>query len=260
MNFQRTFAPILSALLFVILLQGCAVAPITGRSQLMLVPPQQEAALGQQAAQEIFKKEPVLRSGRDLQQVRRMGRQLAQVTGRPDIAWEFHVIDKPQTINAFALPGGKIFVYTGLMRATENQDQLAAVLAHEIGHVLARHGGERLSTIMLAQMGQQAAMAAIGDMSPTAMQAFKTAFGLGAQYGVILPFSRQQEYEADYIGLLTMAQAGYDPRAAVGFWEVMMRRNRAGQLEYLSTHPSDQNRIAALERHMPEAMSYFRSR
>jgi len=240
------------------LLHGCAVAPYTGRSQLMLVPPQQEVSLGQQAAREVFSKEPVLRSGADVRLVRSIGRQLAGAVNRPDIPWEFHVIDKPGTINAFALPGGKVFVYTGLIRAAEGRNQLAVVLAHEMAHILARHGSERLSTILLAQMGQQAAMAALGDMSPAAMQAVATAFGLGAQFGVILPFSRQQEYEADYIGLLTIAQAGYDPRAAVGFWEMMMRRNRGMQLEYLSTHPSDANRIAAIRSRLPEALQHYR--
>lgn len=246
--------PLLALVLF---LQACAVAPYTGRSQIMLVSPQEEVALGNQAAQEVMQKERVLQSGRQVNMVRDIGRRIIQVSGNTGYQWEFYVVDDPNTVNAFALPGGKVFVYTGLLNAAQNVDQVAAVVAHEIGHVLARHGGERLSTILLTQVGQQAALVALGEMSPTATQAFNVAFGLGAQYGVVLPFSRQQEYEADYIGLITMAKAGYDPREAVAFWQMMMQRNRNQPMEYLSTHPSNENRIAALQSYMQEAMSYY---
>lgn len=247
----------LAALILLLVAAGCAVAPYTGRNQLMLVSPQQELALGNQAAEQVLQEERVLRAGPEVEEVKAIGRRIAMVTGRQNFEWQFFVVDDPDTVNAFALPGGKVFVYTGLLQASRSRDEVAAVIAHEIGHVLARHGGERLSNVLVSQVGQQAAMAAVGDMSPTATQAAGVAFGLGTQFGYILPFSRKQEYEADYIGLITMAQAGYDPRAAVSFWQTMMQRGKAKPPEYLSTHPSDQNRIAELQRFMPEAMQYY---
>ncbi|MFW5734343.1 MAG: M48 family metallopeptidase [Oceanidesulfovibrio sp.] len=247
----------LSALVVLVLSLGCAVAPYTGRNQLMLVSPQQETALGNQAAAEVMQEERLLRSGPQVAEVQSIGQRIATVTAGRGYHWQFFVVDDPDTVNAFALPGGKVFIYTGLLKAARSRDEVAAVIAHEIGHVLARHGGERLSNVLLAQMGQQAAMAALGDMSPTATQAAHAAFGLGAQYGYILPFSRRQEYEADYIGLITMAQAGFDPRAAVSFWQTMVQRGKGDPPEYVSTHPSDRNRIAELQRYMPEAMQYY---
>ncbi|TVM33615.1 M48 family metallopeptidase [Oceanidesulfovibrio marinus] len=249
------------AFLFAALLaaQGCAVAPYTGRNQLMLVSPQQELTLGNQAAEQVLHEEKVVRSGPQVNEVQAIGRRIAMVADQQGYQWQFYVVDDPETINAFALPGGKVFVYTGLLRVAKSPDEVAAVIAHEIGHVLARHGGERLSNTLLAQVGQEAAMIALGDMSPTATKAANVAFGLGAQYGYILPFSRQQEYEADYIGLMIMAQAGYDPRAAISFWQTMMQQDKAKPPEYLSTHPSDRNRIAELERAMPRAMQYYQN-
>jgi predicted Zn-dependent protease len=257
MSYRRTIGLIAAAVFGVLVLVQCAVAPYTGRQQLMLVSPRQEVTLGNQAAEQVFREERVLRSGPQVREVQEIGRRIVAATGRRDFTWEFYVVDEPDTVNAFALPGGKVFVYTGLLEAARSRDEVAAVVAHEIGHVLARHGGERLSNVLVPQLGQQAAMAALGDMSPTATRAASAAFGLGAQFGYILPFSRKQEYEADYIGLVTMAKAGYDPRAAVSFWQTMMARGKGKPPEYLSTHPSDQNRIAELQRFMPEAMRYY---
>ena len=240
-------------------LSACATAPYTGRTQLMLIDPGQEMALGQQAAQQIMQEVPVSNDPRLVGRVRNVGQRIAQAANRPDFNWEFHVIDEPNQINAFALPGGKVFVYTGMLRLADTDAELATVMAHEIAHVLTRHGAERMSNALLAQMGGAAAAQALNIQSPGALQAFNVAYGLATNVGVILPHSRSQETEADRIGLILMAQAGYDPRAAVSFWEKMMGTGKGARgPAFLSTHPTDQQRIAQIQSFLPEAMRYYR--
>lgn len=243
-----------------LILSACAQAPYTGRSQLILISAQQENSLGAQAADDVLKKEPVLKSGKYVNIVNEIGARIAKASNRPDFDWKFYVVDKPKTVNAFALPGGKVFVYTGLIKTAKSREELAAVVAHEAGHIIARHGAERMSTSLLAQVGQQAAMIAIGEQSPMAMEAFKVAFGMGAQVGVILPFSREQEYEADHIGLMLMAKGGYHPEGALHFWERMSKLDKKKPSEFMSTHPSDENRIAQIQKLLPEAMNHYRPR
>ena len=246
-------------LVLVCVLAGCANVPYTGRNQLVLISQAQELQLGLQASQEIKQTERMSNDSRYTRPVQEIGWRVAQAANQPNYQWEFNVIDDPETVNAFCLPGGKIYVYTGLFQYAHDQHQLAAVIAHEVSHALARHGAERLSTGMLAQVGQELAVSASGVTSAEGMQAIKLAFGLGANLGVILPFSRTQEYEADRIGLILMAQAGYDPRAAVVFWENMLGKG-SSLPEYFSTHPSTANRIEEIKRHLPEAMYYYQRR
>ena len=239
-------------------LAGCAHAPYTGRSQLMLISSSQEMALGQKAAQEVLEKEKQSANPKYVKPLSIVGERIAKAT-ESGYEWEFHVVDNDETVNAFALPGGKVFVYTGLYKPASTDAELAAVVAHEAGHIIARHGAERMSMTLLAQVGQSAARLAIGSASPAAMEAFSTAFGMGVNYGVILPFSREQEYEADRIGLILMAKAGYNPEAALKFWEKMAADNdKPNPPEYLSTHPSDAHRIAAIKSLLPEAMQYYK--
>ncbi len=241
------------------LLMACATAPYTGRSQLMLVSPQEEIALGNQASKEILQKEPLSHDPYYNDLVRRVGMRIARAANRPDFQWEFYVIDKPKVANAFCLPGGKIFVYTGIFKYAETEAELATVIAHEVGHALARHGAERMSMSLLAKMGEQAALMALNIQTPEAAQAFDAAYGIAANLGVLLPYSRTQEYEADHIGLILMALAGYDPHAALSFWGKMAQESKdKPALEFLSTHPLDKNRIARIKALIPEAMKYYR--
>ncbi|MGE4299725.1 MAG: M48 family metallopeptidase [Desulfovibrionaceae bacterium] len=243
-----------------LLLAGCAKAPYTGRNQVMLVSQAQELQLGRQSADEILQKEP---KGKDPQQValvEHVGERVAAVADRPDFGWEFHLIEAPDTANAFCLPGGKVFVYTGLFKYATTEGELAAVVAHEVGHAIARHGAERMSISLITQLGHSAASIALSGTAPVAVQAFEVAYGIGANVGVILPFSREQEYEADHLGLILMAKAGFDPKAALSFWERMSQADTKKPPEFLSTHPSDANRIASIRSLMPEAQYYYTSR
>ncbi len=246
-------------LTFMLLLAGCATAPVTGRSQLLLVPEQQEMALGLEAYQQILAEEQISQDPEINAMVKRVGSRIAAVADQPDYNWEFTVIEEDQTANAFALPGGKVAIYTGLLPYTKTEAGLAFVMAHEVGHAIARHGGERMSQQLLLQLGQQGLNAAIANRSPTAIQALNLGYGIAGTVGVVLPFSRRQEYEADQIGLVLMAKAGYDPREAVGFFQRMMSASdKPSPPAFLSTHPADQARIEAIKEMIPRAMQYYR--
>jgi predicted Zn-dependent protease len=169
--------------------------------------------------------------------------------------WEVQVIDSPQ-VNAFCLPGGKIAVYTGIIPVARNQHALAAIMGHEIAHALLRHGAERMAQQKLVQIGQLAASVSIGEMDPRQQQMVMAALGAGARYGLMLPFSREHESEADRVGLLLTAAACYDPREAIGLWERMAEASGGGAPpEFMSTHPSSGTRIQQLQGWMPEALA-----
>jgi predicted Zn-dependent protease len=240
MNFipKITLGAIL-ALLFI----GCTKAPITGRNQLIMINPQQEMQLGIQSEQEILKKERVSTDRRMNSMVKRVGQRIARVANRKDFSWNFTVIENNKQANAFCLPGGKVFVYTGLFKYISSDDELAAVMGHEIGHAVARHGAERMSRGQLAQMGGQVLNAGmIGQGSPQNTSMVMQAFGIGTQLGVMLPHSRDQETEADHIGVILAAKAGYKASAALSFWEKFAKSGQ-NPPEYLSTHPAPRNRI-----------------
>ena len=249
---------ILSTLLVLV---GCATAPETGRRQVLLIDPAQEARMGLQAFQQVKQETPVARDRAANAKLQAVGRRIAGVVEMPEAQWEFVLFaaDEP---NAFALPGGKIGVNTGILPITKTESGLATVIAHEIAHVTARHGAERMSQGLLVQMGGTALSAALGSQAPGTQEIAMRAYGLGAQVGVMLPYSRIQEYEADRIGLLYMARAGFDPREAVAFWRRFQAYGQGqGQgrraPEFLSTHPLDDNRIAQIERFLPEAMAEY---
>jgi predicted Zn-dependent protease len=255
----------LSALLLSFLL-GCATAPYTGREQLILIPESQTTALGVQSYREILNTSKLSHNQANVEMVNRVGRRIAAVANKefPDVTkdykWEFNVIEDPQP-NAFALPGGKVAVYTGILKYTQNEAGLATVMGHEIGHVLARHGAERMSQQLLAQLGAAGLSVALQNQSPETIQAVNAAFGAGTTVGVLLPFSRLEESEADHIGLILMAKAGFDPREAVLFWERMAQASggKGKPPAFLSTHPADEQRIAQIKRWIPEAMNYYKS-
>jgi predicted Zn-dependent protease len=225
----------------------------------MLISPNQERALSYSAYQSILKKEKINRDPGLNQLINRVGKNIATSTNRSDFSWEFILIDNDKTANAFALPGGKVFIYTGILKYTRNEAGLATVISHEVAHVIARHGAERMSMTLLAQLGEAAVRAAVSSQSPEAASAFNSAYGITTQMGVLLPYSRTQEFEADHIGLILMAKAGYDPRRALEFWERLSKeKNRHNPPAFLSTHPTGQDRIQKIQELMPEALSYYR--
>ncbi len=249
--------PRLGAVVLFTLLAACTTVPITGRSQLNLLDPSTEAQLGDQAFAEVEQKSPISHDPAANAMVERVGRRLAAASGLKE-NWQFIVIAEPK-VNAFALPGGKVAVYAGMLPVAQNDAGLATVLAHEIGHVMAHHSAERISRSELVEAGTNLASGVLGGGNPQSQQLLGALLGAGATFGLELPFSRQQEYEADHIGLDLMARAGYDPRGAIAFWRRMMAQAQSGAVpELLSDHPSDQNRIAELERLLPEAMQNYR--
>ncbi len=240
-----------------LLFVACSKTPYTHRNQVVIFSPQQELQMGYQSAQQILQKERVSNDPRLNAIVRKVGTKIARAAAQPGYKWQFFVIDK-DVPNAFCLPGGKVFVYSGLFRAVQNEDQLATVIGHEVAHAIARHGAERMSMIELGRMGKQIAAQAIGGGKYASM--INQAYGAGETFGLVLPFSRKFEYEADEIGLYLMTKAGYDPRQALAFWQNMMRltRNSRKPPEFLSTHPADQHRIERLKRLIPKALKYYR--
>jgi predicted Zn-dependent protease len=244
-----------AALLALLALAACTAAPYTRRSQLILLSTEQENELGARAFGEVVSKSRVESRPVVSRPVEEVGRRIARVANRPDYRWRFVVIDDPKQQNAFALPGGKVAVYTGLFPVAGDSNGLAVVIGHEIAHALARHGAERMSQGLVAQTGQSLLGAVLGNRPGTG--AILAAYGLGAQVGVLLPYSRTQESEADHIGLLLMAQAGYDPRGAITFWQRMERAGGGGTPEFLSTHPSHGAREQQIEAWLPEAMRYY---
>jgi metalloendopeptidase OMA1, mitochondrial len=238
-----------------LLLCGCATAPITGRSQLMLVSEAQETALGVQAYREVLQKEPVTHDPDLTEPVQRITRRLEAAANRPDLRWEVSVIKEDKTVNAFALPGGKIGVYTGIFPIAQTEAGLAIIMGHELGHVVARHGAERISQQMGAQILGSAL--AVGFQASPYANAIMAAYGLTAQVGVLLPYSRLQESEADRIGLVLAAKAGYDAQAAIGVWQRMAKLSGRRPPPFLSTHPTPQSRIEDIKKFLPQAMAQF---
>jgi metalloendopeptidase OMA1, mitochondrial len=227
---------------------GCAQAPVTGRQQLILMPQDQVDAAGMQAAQQVVQEPGLAHDPKLDAMLQRVGARIAPVSDLPGAKWEFHLIDD-DTPNAFALPGGFVGVNTGLFKIVQTEDELAAVIAHEIGHVAANHHNERLSTQYAVEAGVSAVSGQVGaDMAPVLAQA--------ATLGVVLPFTRGQEAEADHIGLIYMARAGYNPQAAVDVWRKFESQGGATP-EFLATHSSPGNRAEELQRLMPEAMAIY---
>jgi predicted Zn-dependent protease len=249
---RRTIRTALAGLSIVFALLACQQAPVTGRQQLILLPESQDAVMGLEAYQQI-KQESRVSNDRDLtRRVQEVGRRIAQASPHPEWDWEFTLFDNDEP-NAFALPGGKVGVNTGLFKVAENDDQLATVIGHEVAHAIARHGSERMSQALLAQgLG---AIAVGGGVNPQLVEMASQA----ATLGIILPYSRTQESEADHIGLLYMAEAGYDPREAIPLWENFNAFGGARPPEFLSTHPAPESRIQRLQELMPEAMEVYRA-
>jgi len=247
-------------------LYGCSSVPITGRRQLNLVSDEEVLTLSLQQYDDYIKTAKKSTDKNATALVTKVGSKIAaavqeyyksvgQESQLSGYSWEFNLIDDPQ-VNAFCMPGGKIVVYTGILPVTQDETGLAVVLGHEVAHAVAKHANERMSQQMAAQGLATGVGILLGNTSSTVQSIGQTVFGLGAQYGVLLPFSRKQESEADHLGLIFMAKAGYTPEAALSFWQRMAQQGSSVP-ELLSDHPADNTRIAAIQKEIPEAMQYY---
>jgi predicted Zn-dependent protease len=265
---KRTSLSLVAATLLA--LTGCYTNPVTGRKSLVVISPGEELSLGAQSFQDIRSKEKISTDPAANARVQRIGQRIAQAVGDalPGAKWEFVVFDS-KDLNAFALPGGKVGVYTGLIQLAENDAELAIVMGHEIGHVIARHGAERMSEAMVIS-GVGALGAAVVETkseNPQMRQMFELAYGGAMTLGRVLPHSRANETEADRMGALYAARAGYDPRASITFWQKMVAQKRAAQqgagadqgklAAMFSTHPADEKRIADLQALMPQMVPIY---
>ncbi len=252
----------LNLILALVLLAGCFTVPETGRQSLILIDVPTEMQLGLSAYDQIKSETTISDDPRYNRRVLKVGRRIAAVADQPDYGWEFTVFED-DSVNAWCLPGGKIGIYTGLFKVVKNEGQLATVIAHEIGHAIARHGAERISHGLLLSVGAEVIAASMDSETEedlTNIEQMKAGYGIASNLFVMLPFSRKHEYEADRIGLMLMAKAGYDPRDALKMWEAFSTYHEeqgGGTIEYLSTHPSDEKRIAEMKQLMPEALQRY---
>jgi predicted Zn-dependent protease len=256
-----------SALLF----ESCATVPLIGRKQLSLVPESSVLELSLTNYNDFIKANKLSTNKEQTATIKRVGAKMSAAVEKyltengfadrvADFKWEFNLVESNE-LNAWCMPGGKVVFYTGIMPVAKNDAGVAVVMGHEIGHAVARHGNERMSQQLVQQYGSQIGGATVAELfkaNPEKAGAiFQTAYGLGTQYAIMLPYSRQQEYEGDKLGLIFMAIAGYNPNEAVSFWERMAANSTAKTPEFLSTHPLEQNRIDAIKGFLPEAMKYY---
>jgi predicted Zn-dependent protease len=249
---------------------SCSEVAITGRSQLNLIPNSTMNSMALTEYQQFLKDNKKSTDSANTAMVQRVGLKIADAVGRycrsnglsdriAGFNWEFNLVES-KDINAWAMPGGKVVVYTGILPVTKDETGLAVVIGHEVAHVIARHGNERMSQGLLVEMGGTALSEAMATRPAETQKLFMQAYGATTNIGFVLPYSRLQESEADRMGLIFMAMAGYDPQAAVGFWQRMAAQpgNNQKPPQFLSTHPADDTRIAGIRSYLPEAMSYYR--
>ena len=258
----------LLALFFVsFMLVQCATVPVTGRKQLLIMPESEMVQMSLTSYDSFLKENQLSKDDAATRQVKNVGARIAAAVetylksqGQEDLVkdfkWDFNLVQSKE-VNAWCMPGGKVVVYEGILPVCKDDEGLAVVMGHEIAHAIARHCNERMSQQMLLEAGSAAAAYALKDKPETTKTLLGTAIGLGSNYGVVLPFSRKHEYEADRLGLIFMTIAGYQPERAVEFW-TRMSEATAGQKvpEFMSTHPSDANRIAQIKALLPEALKY----
>lgn len=257
-----------AVLILTVTLMACSTVPVTGRRSLSLVSDSELASMSLTAYQKILEESELSSDPEQLERVNRVGWRIADATEQyltqhgysiEGYEWEFNVLKDDETVNAWAMPGGKVAVYTGLLPLTQDDAGLATVLGHEVAHVLAGHGNERMSQSMVVGMGGAVLSAIVGEGSGAGSKALLSSYGAATQVGVLLPFSRKHESEADRIGLTLMAIAGYDPRAAIPFWERMNEQGGDRPPTFLATHPAPANRIEAIRSYLPEALAVYGS-
>lgn len=260
-NFKNYFF-----IFFAFLFLSCSTVPFTGRQQLNIIPDNTMLSMSYQEYGDFLKNNKVLTSGEQVNKVKRVGdkiknsvenyfRQKQMTSEIEGYKWEFNLVDS-KDINAWCMPGGKVVVYTGILPLTNSDDELAVVMGHEIAHAIAKHGSERMSQQLLIQTGGMALDAALKEKPQQTKQLWMTAFGLGSSLGIMLPYSRTHEYEADELGLIFMTMAGYQPESAISFWQNMSKQGGAKPPEFLSTHPNDENRIENIKQKIPNMKQY----
>lgn len=255
------------ALAFIVFIGSCKTVPLTGRRQLTLLPGSQMLSLSNSQYNQVLRDAEVIRGTPQAQMVQNAGLRIKTAVEKylrennqtdliSDYAWEFNLL-KDDQVNAWCMSGGKVAFYTGIMPICKDERGVAVVMGHEVAHAIARHGNERMSQGMVQQLGGVALTVALAEKPAETQALFLQAYGIGSQVGVLLPFSRTHESEADRLGLIFMAMAGYDPHEAPEFWKRMAARGGQAPPEFLSTHPSNQTRISNLNKWMPEAMKYY---
>jgi predicted Zn-dependent protease len=259
------------ALLFAFLLvAACSVVPITGRKQLKLLPESTLIEMGLTSYNDFLKENELSTDEANTQMIKKVGNNVSSATNRflknnglanevSNYKWAFNLV-QDKTVNAWCMPGGKIVFYTGILPLTKNEAGAAVVMGHEIAHAVAKHGNERMSQGLIQQLGGIALSVAIKDKPAETQGLYQTAYGIASNVAVILPYSRKQEYEADRIGLILMAMAGYNPNEAIPFWQRMAALSTNPMPAFLSTHPSDAKRIEQIRKYLPEAMKYYKKK
>ncbi len=259
----------LTGLVFSMLVWSCSTVPITGRKQLNLLAESELMAMSLTEYESFLNQNKLSTNASQSQMVTRVGKRIAAAVETflrehnmsdrvKDFNWEFNLVDD-DTPNAWCMPGGKVVVYTGILPITRDETGLAVVMGHEIAHAVARHGNERMSQQMGVQLGQMALSVALEEKSEETKSIFASAYGVGSQVFLMLPYSRTHETEADKMGLVFMAMAGYNPREAVDFWQRMSNLGGEKPPEFLSTHPADETRVNDLKAYMPEALKYYKA-
>ena len=270
--FARSNKPVLitlvSCLVSASLLASCSTVPITGRKQLNIIPAGEMLSMSFQQYDQFLSENKLSQDATQTATVKRVGARIQGAVERyfreqgmssrlDGYQWDFNLIESDE-VNAWCMPGGKVVFYTGILPVCQDEKGIAVVMGHEVAHAVAEHGSERMSQGLLAQMGGLALAAALKEQPEKTQQLWMTAFGVGAQVGILLPYSRLQESEADHLGLIFMAMAGYDPAAALSFWQRMAAaKDGAAPPEFVSTHPSDQSRINKIKELLPEARKYY---
>jgi predicted Zn-dependent protease len=255
-------------ILAVFFFHACSLVPLTGRRQLSLVSNAEMLSMSFSQYDQFQKENRMSSNGAETDAVKRVGRNIQNAVttyfarnnlsqGLNGFAWEFNLVENKEA-NAWCMPGGKVMVYSGILPLTQNEAGLAVVMGHEIAHAVAKHSNERMSQALVAQLGGQALGVALKQKPQQTQQIWMTLFGVGVQLGAVLPYNRLQEGEADHLGLIFMAMAGYDPRTAVGFWQRMAKKGGAKPPEFLSTHPTDKKRISKIIAEIPEALKYYK--
>ena len=266
-NRSRKGTLIITTISVIFIAVACTTVPLTGRKQLSLIPESEMIALSLTEYGKFLKTNKVSTDKTKTDMVKRVGLRISKAVegymaqqglsaNLQGYAWEFNLVEDP-AVNAWCMSGGKVVVYTGLLPVAQTEAGLATVMGHEIAHAVARHGSERMSDQMLVDLGGMTLSAALASKPQETQQLAMIAFGAGSQYGVMLPFSRKHEYEADYMGLIFMSMAGYNPNESVTFWQRMAKQGGAKPPEFLSTHPVDENRIAKIKEKLPEALAYY---
>jgi predicted Zn-dependent protease len=260
---------ILTLVLTALIYQACTVVPLTGRKQLNLMPESEMISMSLTSYNDFMKENPPSADRKNADIVKEVGTNISAAVTKyftdnnladrlNGYQWEFNLVKNDSTPNAWCMPGGKVVVYSGILPYTKDKNGLAVVISHEIAHAVARHGNERMSQQMVAQFGSVALNEVIKEKPEQTRTIFNGVYGLGAQYGLMLPYSRDHELEADKLGLIFMAMAGYDPQSAVAFWERMASMGGQKPPEFMSTHPADGTRINKIKAALPEALKYYK--